>query len=130
RPLPDRVRQRPRVGAHRAAADDDRATDSADGLRGGRAARRPDRAARRPGDAADAADAAGRSRFLRTPGKRRVTITRVEEAGPAYRDPARPLAERVGDLLGRMTREEKIAQLGSAWVVQLADGATLSTERA
>jgi beta-glucosidase len=59
-----------------------------------------------------------------------VTITRVEEAGPAYRDPGRPLAERVEDLLGRMTREEKIAQLGSAWVFQLADGATLAAERA
>jgi beta-glucosidase len=59
-----------------------------------------------------------------------VTITRVEEAGPAYRDPGRPLAERVEDLLGRMTRDEKIAQLGSAWVFQLADGASLAAERA
>ena len=35
-------------------------------------------------------------------------------------------AERVEDLLGRMTREEKVAQLGSAWVFQLADGQSLS----
>jgi beta-glucosidase len=59
-----------------------------------------------------------------------MTITRVEEAEPGYRDPGRPLAERVEDLLGRMTREEKVAQLGSAWVFQLADGDGLSTDRA
>jgi beta-glucosidase len=59
-----------------------------------------------------------------------MTITRVEEAEPAYRDPGRPLAERVEDLLGRMTREEKVAQLGSAWVFQLADGEGLAAEQA
>jgi beta-xylosidase len=59
-----------------------------------------------------------------------MTVTRVEEAGPAYRDPGRPLAERVEDLLGRMTREEKVAQLGSAWVFQLAEEGGLSPERA
>lgn len=37
----------------------------------------------------------------------------------AYRDPARPLAERVDDLLGRMTMEEKLAQLQGAWVTSL-----------
>ena len=30
---------------------------------------------------------------------------------PPYRDPACPLAERIGDLLGRMTLDEKVAQL-------------------
>jgi beta-glucosidase len=59
-----------------------------------------------------------------------MTVTRVEEAGPAYRDPGRPLAERVEDLLGRMTREEKVAQRGSAWVFQLAEEGGLSPERA
>jgi beta-glucosidase len=59
-----------------------------------------------------------------------VTITRVEEAEPAYRDPARPLAERVEDLLGRMTRDEKVAQLGSAWVFQLAKDGRLTPDRA
>ncbi|HEX7497053.1 MAG TPA: glycoside hydrolase family 3 N-terminal domain-containing protein [Candidatus Limnocylindrales bacterium] len=36
-------------------------------------------------------------------------------AGALYRDPNRPIDERVGDLLGRMTLEEKLAQLGSFW---------------
>ena len=30
---------------------------------------------------------------------------------PPYRDPACPLVERIGDLLGRMTLDEKVAQL-------------------
>jgi beta-xylosidase len=33
-----------------------------------------------------------------------------------WRDPSRPAAERVADLLARMTLEEKVAQLGSAWL--------------
>jgi beta-xylosidase len=33
-----------------------------------------------------------------------------------WRDPARPAAERVADLLGRMTVTEKVAQLGSLWL--------------
>jgi beta-xylosidase len=38
------------------------------------------------------------------------------EAGPeTWRDPSRPVAERVADLLSRMTLEEKLAQLGSIW---------------
>ena len=36
-------------------------------------------------------------------------------AAPSYRDPERPLAERVEDLLARMTLEEKVAQLVSLW---------------
>jgi beta-xylosidase len=39
-----------------------------------------------------------------------------------WRDPARPAAERVADLLGRMTLEEKIAQLGSVWMGASGDG--------
>jgi beta-xylosidase len=39
-----------------------------------------------------------------------------------WRDPARPAAERVGDLLGRMTLEEKVAQLGSVWMGASGDG--------
>ena len=37
-----------------------------------------------------------------------------------YRDPSRPVADRVARLLDRMTIDEKLAQLGSAWVFQLA----------
>ena len=37
-------------------------------------------------------------------------------AGPgAWRDPSRPAAERVADLLGQMTLDEKVAQLTSIW---------------
>jgi beta-glucosidase len=51
-------------------------------------------------------------------------------AEAAYRDPDLPVGERVADLIARMTVEEKVAQLGSAWVFQLADRAELATERA
>ena len=53
-------------------------------------------------------------------------------AGPAaaYRDPSLGVGERVADLLARMTLDEKVAQLGSAWVFQLADGAALDEARA
>src|SRR5450755_1008679 len=33
-----------------------------------------------------------------------------------WRDPSRPAADRVSDLLGRMTLEEKVAQLTSVWL--------------
>jgi beta-glucosidase len=42
-----------------------------------------------------------------------------------FRDPARSVGERVDDLLGRMTVEEKVAQLGSAWVFELIEHADL-----
>src|SRR3954471_7818731 len=38
---------------------------------------------------------------------------------PHYRDPSLPVAERVADLLGRMTLEEKVAQLGCVWITAL-----------
>lgn len=47
-----------------------------------------------------------------------------------YRDPAYSIAERVQDLLARMTLDEKIAQLGSYWVYELQDEHGLSQERA
>ena len=37
----------------------------------------------------------------------------------AYQNPARPLEERVKDLLNRMTLDEKIAQLGCLWSTAL-----------
>ena len=59
-----------------------------------------------------------------------MAVTKLDSAEPAYRDSTRTADERVDDLLSRMTREEKAAQLGSAWVFQLADGEGLTTERA
>jgi beta-xylosidase len=45
-----------------------------------------------------------------------------EAAAAPWRDPSRPVAERVADLLGRMTLAEKLAQLGSVWVGAADDG--------
>ena len=39
-----------------------------------------------------------------------------------WRDPSRGTADRVADLLGRMTLEEKVAQLGSVWIGASGDG--------
>ena len=51
-----------------------------------------------------------------------MTTPTVDSHKPAYLDPASPVAERVRDLLGRMTLHEKVAQLGSRWAFELADG--------
>jgi beta-xylosidase len=59
-----------------------------------------------------------------------ATTPEIESAAPLYRDPTRTIDERVEDLLARMTTEEKTAQLGSAWVFELAEGTELSSERA
>jgi beta-glucosidase len=56
-------------------------------------------------------------------------VTTAEHATPIYRDAGRPVAERVEDLLGRMTVEEKVAQLGSAWVFQLLSDSRFSREQ-
>jgi beta-xylosidase len=40
----------------------------------------------------------------------------VDEDTQLWRDPSRPVAERVADLLARMTLEEKTAQLTSIWL--------------
>ena len=53
----------------------------------------------------------------------------VEQTEPLYRDPTVPVDERVADLLARMTLDEKVAQLGSRWVFELADGDGLVEQR-
>lgn len=52
-----------------------------------------------------------------------------EHNGAAYWDRARPIEDRVRDLLARMNEAEKIAQLGSVWVYEILDGDALSSEK-
>jgi beta-glucosidase len=40
----------------------------------------------------------------------------------AYRDPALPVPQRVADLLGRMSLEEKVAQMHAFWLILSEDG--------
>ncbi len=47
-----------------------------------------------------------------------------------YRDASRPLEERVEDLLGRMSLDEKLAQLGCVWSTYLVDGDAFSESKA
>lgn len=47
-----------------------------------------------------------------------------------YRDSGLPVAERVRDLLGRMTVEEKVAQVGSVWGPDLLEGERFSAGKA
>ncbi len=46
-----------------------------------------------------------------------------------YRDPSRSLDERVTDLLVRMTRREKLAQIGSLWAFEVVADDGLDVER-
>ncbi|MFG1867155.1 glycoside hydrolase family 3 N-terminal domain-containing protein [Micromonospora arborensis] len=52
------------------------------------------------------------------------------ETQPSYVDATVPVEERVSDLLARMTREEKLAQLGSTWAFAVLEGGRFSAERA
>jgi beta-glucosidase len=54
----------------------------------------------------------------------------LDNSKPIYKDSSRPIAERVQDLMARMTLDEKIAQLGSCWVYQLQDEQGLSQVKA
>ena len=42
-------------------------------------------------------------------------VSQADTRTGTWRDPLRPAAERVADLLGQMTLEEKVAQLTSVW---------------
>ena len=48
---------------------------------------------------------------------------------PRYRDPSLPIEARVADLLTRMTRAEKIAQLGSVWAFEIVPESGLDKGR-
>ena len=58
-----------------------------------------------------------------------TTDASIDRDAP-YRDAELPIDERVEDLLARMMPEEKLAQLGSAWVFQLVSGDEVDDERA
>ncbi len=47
-----------------------------------------------------------------------------------YKDPNRPVSERVDDLLARMTLDEKLAQIGSVLIYDLLDEGGFSQEKA
>jgi beta-glucosidase len=48
---------------------------------------------------------------------------------PRYRDPSLHIDERVADLLARMTRAEKVAQLGSFWAFEVVNDTGLDDDR-
>jgi beta-glucosidase len=47
-----------------------------------------------------------------------------------YGDAAKPVTERVADLLSKMTLDEKIAQLGSVWAMEVLEDRRFSSEKA
>jgi beta-glucosidase len=59
-----------------------------------------------------------------------MTAVTIDGQVPSYRDPKRPIEERIESLLEMMTIEEKTAQLGSAWVFQLIEDGDLVPEKA
>lgn len=52
------------------------------------------------------------------------------DSNPTYRDASASVDDRVADLLALMTLDEKLAQLGSAWVFQIAGADGLDATRA
>src|SRR5688572_18362271 len=54
----------------------------------------------------------------------------TNNASAPYRNPSLPIAERVADLLARMTLEEKAAQLGALWMNDLIDQDTFVGDKA
>jgi beta-glucosidase len=57
-------------------------------------------------------------------------LTTAPPQSAIYLDPGRAVVERVDDLLGRMTLDEKLGQLGSAWSFELAEQRAFSAGRA
>ncbi|MCO6452755.1 MAG: glycoside hydrolase family 3 C-terminal domain-containing protein [Caldilineales bacterium] len=53
-----------------------------------------------------------------------------DPSSPLYKDATQPLETRVGDLLGRMTLVEKLAQLGSRWVYEVLSGSGFDQDKA
>ena len=56
--------------------------------------------------------------------------TKIATSLPLYLDPQTSIAGRVEDLIGRMTLDEKIAQLGSFWVYEVIADGRLSASKA
>jgi beta-glucosidase len=57
-------------------------------------------------------------------------VTEQDPVAEPYRDPGRPLAERVEDLLSRMSLDEKLAQLACVWSTRLVEDDAFSERRA
>ncbi len=57
-------------------------------------------------------------------------MTTAASESANYLDPGRSVNERVDDLLARMTLDEKLGQLGSAWSFELAESGAFSLEHA
>ena len=57
-------------------------------------------------------------------------MTIPSNATSSYRDPSLPVAERAADLLARMSIDEKLSQLGSVWVFQIANEHGFDAQRA
>ncbi len=112
RPLGGRLRQPRRVGPRRAAAHHRRAARARDGPHRRRHAHRPRRGttARRP-PPHPGHPAGGTPVDPGTPRRRPVTDHET------WRDPSATVAERVDDLVARMTTAEKLGQLASVWLV-------------
>jgi len=54
----------------------------------------------------------------------------TEPARAPYRDPNLDVAKRVDDLVGRMTLDEKLAQIACVWSTQLVDAGAFSSDKA
>jgi beta-glucosidase len=59
-----------------------------------------------------------------------TTKSRAAGQSASHTDPNLPVSDRVEDLLARMTLDEKLAQIGSAWVYQLTEHREFSVGKA